>query len=49
MEKRLKKHKTYDIYDKIVSKIKFTNSNTNNCYCVYTNLREWNLECQSIM
>lgn len=36
MEKRLKKHKTYEIiYDKIVSKIKFTNSNTNNCYCVY--------------
>lgn len=36
MEKKLRKHQTYEtIYDKVVSKIKFTNSNTNNCYCMY--------------
>lgn len=36
MEKRMKKFQIYeDIYEKVVSKIKFTNSNTDNCYCTY--------------
>ena len=36
LEKKLRKHQTYEtIYEKVVGKIKFTNSNTSNCYCIY--------------
>lgn len=36
LERKHKRHKTYEtIYEKITGKIKFTNSNTQNCYCIY--------------
>ena len=36
LERKHKRHKIYEtIYDKITGKIKFTNSNTQNCYCIY--------------
>lgn len=36
LERRYRKNQIYEtIYDKITSKIKFTNSNTQNCYCLY--------------
>lgn len=36
LERKHKKNQIYEtIYEKITSKIKFTNSNTQNCYCLY--------------
>jgi hypothetical protein len=36
LERKHKRHQIYEtIYEKITSKIKFTNSNTQNCYCIY--------------
>jgi phage anti-repressor protein len=36
LERKYKRHQIYEtIYEKITSKIKFTNSNTHNCYCIY--------------
>jgi hypothetical protein len=36
LEKKHKRHKIYEtIYDKVTNKIKFTNSNTENCYCIF--------------